>query len=145
MLEESLARMGASELPRNVVWHEQLKPVDLRAMYARCQFVVIPLHDVSFDAGYTATVEAMSMGRPVIISRTQGQVDLIEDGVQGLYVPVGDAGALQAAMQRLLASPGEVQRMGAAGRKLVEERYGLERYVRQLVHLVREGRANTAV
>ena len=139
MLEESLEEMGASELPANVVWHEQLKPVDLRAMYARSQFVVIPLHDVSFDAGYTATVEAMSMGRAVIISRTHGQVDLIEDGVQGVYVPVGDAAALHAAIERLLSSPDEVRRMGAAGRRLVEERYGLEQYVDRLVDLVREG------
>ena len=139
MLEESLQQMGSSELPANVVWHQQLNPVDLRAMYERSQFVVIPLHDVSFDAGYTATVEAMSMGRPVIISRTEGQVDLIEDGVQGLYVPVGDGAALRAAIERLLASPEEVQRMGAAGRKLVEERYGLDRYVTELVELVRTG------
>lgn len=136
MLQESLQQMGSSELPANVTWHEQLKPLELRAMYERSQFVVIPLHEVSFDAGYTATVEAMSMGRPVIISRTSGQVDLIEDGVQGLYVPVGDAAALQAAIERLLSAPEEVRRMGAAGRKLVEERYGLERYVDGLVGLV---------
>lgn len=136
MLQGSLEAMGSSEFPTNITWHEQLKPLELRAMYRRCQFVVIPLHDVSFDAGYTATVEAMSMGRPVIISRTHGQVDLIEDGVQGMYVPVGDAEALQAAIEHLLTSPDEVQRMGAAGRKLVQERYGLERYVEQLVDVV---------
>jgi len=46
--------------------------------------------------------EAMSVGRAMIGTRPGGQEDMIEDGETGLLVPGGDAGALAAAMSRLI-------------------------------------------
>lgn len=135
-LDESLAQLGTDVLPSNITWHQQLRPQQLRCVYARCRVVVIPLYDVGFDAGYTATLEAMAMGKPVVITRARGQVDLVEHGVNGLYVPVGDADALRGAVLRLLDAPEQARSMGAAGRALVEQRFGLDAYVHQLAGLV---------
>jgi len=67
---------------------------ELRKLYARSRFVVVPLLPSDTDNGVTCILQAMAMGKPVICSRTRGQVDVIEEGVTGLYVPVGDAAAL---------------------------------------------------
>src|SRR5205823_8678819 len=67
---------------------------DLRQLYADCQFMVMPLYDVNFQAGVTAILEAMAMSRAVICSRTPGQTDVIVDGETGLYVPTSDPQAL---------------------------------------------------
>jgi glycosyltransferase involved in cell wall biosynthesis len=53
--------------------------VALRNLYARAAAVVVPLDDVDFQAGITTILEAMAMGKPVIVTHTQGQVDVIED------------------------------------------------------------------
>jgi glycosyltransferase involved in cell wall biosynthesis len=53
--------------------------VALRDLYARAAGVVVPLDDVDFQAGITTILEAMAMGKPVIVTHTQGQVDVIED------------------------------------------------------------------
>ena len=56
------------------------------------------------------------MSRATICTRTAGQTDTIVDDVTGIYVPPGDAGAMRAAIERLLDDPGAAARLGAAGR-----------------------------
>ncbi len=64
---------------------------DLRQLYAQARFVVVPLFQVNFQAGVTTILEAMAMGKAVIVTRTPGQTDYIQEGVTGLYVPLADA------------------------------------------------------
>ncbi len=85
---------------------------ELRDLYARSRFVVVPLHASDTDNGVTVILEAMAMGKAVICSRTRGQVDVIQEGVTGIYVPVGDAAALRAAILSLWAEPQRAQQMG---------------------------------
>jgi glycosyltransferase involved in cell wall biosynthesis len=101
---------------------------ELRQLYARSRFVVVPLLHSDTDNGVTCILEAMAMGKPVICSRTRGQVDVIEDGVTGLYVPVGDPGALRAAMLELWNDPARALRMGQAARSHVEKYHTLEMF-----------------
>jgi len=101
---------------------------ELRALYARSRFVVVPLMPSNTDNGVTVILEAMAMGKPVICSRTRGQVDVIQDGVTGLYVPVGDAAALRSAIVSLWNDPLQTRRMGQAARAFVEKHHTLERF-----------------
>jgi glycosyltransferase involved in cell wall biosynthesis len=121
--------------PPNVRVHEQLNPTDLRTLYARSRFVVVPLQDVDFDAGVTCIAEAMAMGKAVVVTRTRGQVDLVEEGETGLYVPPRDARALRKAIKHLLARPDEAARMGRAGRAVAESRLTLDGWVSRVVEL----------
>lgn len=105
------------------------KPLpELRALYARSRFVVVPLQASDTDNGITVILEAMAMGKPVICSRTRGQVDVIQEGVTGLFVPVGDAKALRAAMLELWNNPGRAREMGRAARAYVEKHHALEKF-----------------
>jgi glycosyltransferase involved in cell wall biosynthesis len=124
-------------IPENVAVR-RFSQLDLRQLYADSRFMVMPLHNVEFQAGVTAILEAMAMGRAVICTRTPGQTDVIIDGETGLYVAPGDPSALRAAIERLLANPGEAERMGQAGRRLVEQSMSLDRYVERLRSIVAE-------
>lgn len=128
--------------PPNVSVQHQLSPSALRDRYARSSFVVLPLHDVEFDAGTTTITEALAMGKPVITTRTRGQVDVIEEGVTGLYVPPGDPRALRAAIEHLTCHPTEAARMGRAGRELVLRTHSLDSYVSRVAGIVRSGRVD---
>jgi glycosyltransferase involved in cell wall biosynthesis len=110
----------------------------LRDLYARAAFVVIPLYQVDFQAGVTTLLEAMAMGKAVIVTRTPGQTDVVIDGETGIYVPPSDPQALRTAMQRLLDHPEEARRLGANGRKVIETRMSLEKYVEGLKKIVDE-------
>lgn len=102
--------------------------IELRELYARSRFVVIPLLPSDTDNGVTCILQAMSMGKPVICSATRGQVDVIEHGVTGLYVPVGDPDALRSAILSLWNDPQLCSTMGQQARIFVERHHTLEKF-----------------
>jgi glycosyltransferase involved in cell wall biosynthesis len=134
--ERWMQQVAEDGLPPNVTISEQLGAEELRALYARARFVVIPLLDVDSDCGVTSITEAMAMGKAVILSRTRGQVDIVEDGVHGIYVEPGDPAALRAAIEDLESNPEKAERMGSAGRHEVERQYALDRYVAQVANII---------
>ncbi|MDT5038414.1 MAG: hypothetical protein QOE03_3599 [Micromonosporaceae bacterium] len=122
---------------------QQLSHGELRQLYARARFVVVPLRDVEFDAGVTAITEAMAMGKAVVVTRTRGQVDVIREGESGLYVPPGDPVALRKAVRYLLDNPAAAERMGSAGRAAVEARHTLDGWVAAIADVVTGRRSVT--
>jgi glycosyltransferase involved in cell wall biosynthesis len=104
--------------------------VDLRDLYGRSRFVVVPLRATDTDNGVSVILEAMAMGKPVICSRTKGQVDVVEEGVTGLFIPVGDAKALRDAMLELWNDPARCRAMGQAARAYVEKHHSLDKFCR---------------
>lgn len=125
------------DLPANVSISSRLSALDLRQVYARSQIVVIPLYDKPFSAGITAILEAMSMGRAVITSRSRGVQDYIVDGETGVMVDCGDVDALRIAIDELIADPARARRLGEAGRARVEAHLNLDRYVDELADVLR--------
>ena len=111
--------------------------VELRQLYADAAFVVVPLVEADFQSGITTILESMAMGRAVICTRTTGQCDTVVDGVNGIYVPPGDEGAMRAAIERLAADPVMAQRLGSAGRQWAEEHADVRIYAARLATLVR--------
>jgi len=71
----------------------------------------------------------MAMGKPVICSKTEGQVGIIEDGVTGIFVPQGDKDALRKAITKLWDDPEKCREMGIKGRKFIEENHSMEQFV----------------
>jgi glycosyltransferase involved in cell wall biosynthesis len=105
-----------------VAWRGALHDADLVRAYQQAAVVVLPSLTEAESFGMTL-VEAMSCGRPVVGSDVGGIPYVVRDGVDGLLVPPGDADALAAALDRLLASPSERMRLGDAGRQAAVERW----------------------
>jgi glycosyltransferase involved in cell wall biosynthesis len=136
-----LERIG--ELPPHVTTGSKPYP-QLRALYARSRFVVVPLQPSDTDNGITVMTEAMAMGKPVICTRVAGQRDLLEHGVNGLFVPPEDPRALREAIEYLWSHPRECERMGREGRRKIERFHTLDAFVdgvqRAVEHAVEERR-----
>lgn len=80
----------------------------------------------SFMEGLPLVIlEAMAVGKPVVATTVGGNAEAVEEGVTGWLVPPGDLPAFNAAVLKLLRTPGLIERMGEAGRKRVEERFSL--------------------
>ena len=138
----SIENVGTWQGPR--VTGGRVSLTELRDLYAHSRFVVVPLVPSDSDNGVTVILEAMAMGKPVICSRTRGQVDVVQEGVTGLYVPVGDAAALRSAMLSLWNDPNRARQMGQNARAYVERYHSLERFavgVRSAAEASLNGRA----
>jgi glycosyltransferase involved in cell wall biosynthesis len=65
-------------------------------------------------------VEALAVGSPVVATAVGGVPELVRDGVNGLLVPAGDAGALADAIRRVVAEPGLRERLAGNAAASVE-------------------------
>ena len=99
-----------------------------------------------------AVLEAMALGLPVVATRVAGHVDAVIDGVTGRLVPPDQPGALGDALESLLGEPAAARRaLGEAGRRRVEQRFGVERMAAETAALYRavarfpEGKSSTSV
>lgn len=63
-----------------------------------------------------ALLEAMSLGRPSVVTSVSGLPTIVQDGAQGAVVPPADPAALATAIERLLADPDLRIRYGDAAR-----------------------------
>jgi glycosyltransferase involved in cell wall biosynthesis len=63
-----------------------------------------------------ALIEAMALGRPVVVTDADGLVEVVQDGVEGYVVPASRPDALASRIAHLLADPGLRARMGEAAR-----------------------------
>jgi glycosyltransferase involved in cell wall biosynthesis len=73
-------------------------------------------------------IEAMASGLPVLATEYPGVRAVVDDGVNGVMVPRGDAGAVAAALDRLAdAGPAERERLGANGREKAEREWSWAR------------------
>ncbi|MGC4030156.1 MAG: glycosyltransferase family 4 protein [Tepidisphaeraceae bacterium] len=68
-------------------------------------------------------VEGMAAGKPVVATRGGGVPEIVVDDVTGLLVPMGDAAAMAAAIDRLLADATLRKTMGLAGRQRVADHF----------------------
>ena len=105
----------------------------LGAVPHRCMASLLAQSDVVVNCSLTeggmanSVLEALAMGRAVLVSDIEGNRSLVEDGRTGLVFR--DEAEFLAKAERLVADPGLRARLGASGRDLVERRYPPEREV----------------
>ena len=95
------------------VTHEQF-----RQKMAGCHMFV-EAHPVDFfrTAGHQTFLNAMWMGKPVVLADERSAPGYIEDGKQGLVVAAGEAEGLRAKIQLILDDHDLAASLAAAGRE----------------------------
>lgn len=74
-----------------------------------------------------SALEAMSMGRPVVMADAVGSREVVVRGANGILVPPRDAVALAAALMLLAKDPSLTAQMGAESRRLAEELFDVRK------------------
>jgi glycosyltransferase involved in cell wall biosynthesis len=105
---------------------------DIPEILAQVDILVVPSLQEPFGK---IIIEAMAMKNPVIASRVGGIPEIIVDGQTGILVPPGNAEALRLALASLLENRAMREKMGIEGRKRVEQRFSIEKNVRQTEYI----------
>ena len=85
-----------------------------------------------------ATIEAMGLGKPVVVTDSGGPGEIVRDGETGYLVPPADPRALADRAVELLRNRGLADRIGQAARADVRQRFSLEQNIRSYEQLYRE-------
>ena len=102
---------------------------DLDTLWPGADVMSLP----SYTEGLPNVVlEASACGVPVVATAVGGTPEVVVDGRTGYLVPPGDAGALAAALDKLIGNPNLRQQFGAAAREYVRAEFSFtaqaERY-----------------
>jgi len=98
---------------------------DVRPMIRRGSVFVLPSY---YREGQPrSALEAMAMGRPLIMTDTPGCRETVLDGINGLLVPPRDAKAVAKAMLRFRDDPEFLVRAGEASYQRVVNEYDVRR------------------
>jgi glycosyltransferase involved in cell wall biosynthesis len=95
---------------------------DIRPFAACCDVMTLVSHSETFSL---AALEAMALGRPVVLSDTGGAAELVVPGEQGLLFEPGDTETL-AMHLTTLTSHSIRARLGAAAARRVRERFTVQ-------------------
>jgi glycosyltransferase involved in cell wall biosynthesis len=106
--------------------HEKYQATDV--------FVLPGLADQN-ETDTSSLIKAMAFGLPVICARAGHLTGIVDDGVNGLLLPPGDAQALAAAIIRLRTNPALRTKLGDAARKFAEEHLNINKNIKTRVTL----------
>lgn len=108
---------------------------DVASFVARANVIAAPS---ILEGLNTSILDALWLERPVVASNVGGIPDAIVDDETGLLVAPGEPGALTAALSRVLESPALGARLGAAGKRRVEERFTVDAMVEATIAVYRD-------
>ncbi|WP_264032498.1 glycosyltransferase family 4 protein [Cellulosimicrobium sp. SH8] len=111
-------RVASAGLTDRVELPGRLDPAEVAARLAAADVVVVPSRA---DAAPLVVLEAWRSGRPLVATVRGGPPEIVSDGVDGVLVDPQDTQALAAAVLGLLDDPERAERIGAAGRRRVED------------------------
>lgn len=94
-----------------------------RSLLHRARVSVVTTFDVPYPSGQTVALESMAAGKATVATRTPSLADYLDDGVNALTVPAGDAPALAEAITGIFADRARRERLGSGGRAAVEETF----------------------
>ncbi len=114
------------QLGENVYFLGQRR--DVETLLHLSDILVLPSHPV-VETMPLAVLEAMAAGVPVVASAVGSIPELVEDGVSGRLIPPADPVALAAAIAGLLDDEASAGRIAENARRIVEERYSVDRMV----------------
>lgn len=76
-----------------------------------------------------ATIEAMGMHKPVVVTRSGGPEEIVESGVTGYLVPHSNPEALAEHILKILDNPQQAKEMGERGAEAVKEKFSIEKNI----------------
>ncbi len=125
-------------LEENVEFVGFIPDYEITQYYNRCDLFILPSISAEQEGFGMVLLEAMACGKPVISTDIVGVAkDLMENGA-GIIVERRDAKGLAEAILHILQNKDRAGTMGAAGRRLVEEKYRWETMAKRVEMVYRE-------
>ena len=120
-IESLIAELGLTTRVHLVGWQD-----DVSQFLQEFDVFVSPSRSEPFGL---AILEAMASGVAVVATASEGAIEIIEDGVTGRLVTIGDPESMAEAITNLLDDPATRERLSSNALQAVNQRFSLEQMV----------------
>lgn len=100
--------------------------------------VVLPLAEADISAGQMVLLQAMSFGKPVVITKTPTVVHYVEAGVDALLVEQANVEQWRETLQNLVHNAGRCRDLGCNARRSYEQKFSMEAYVGNMIDQIKD-------
>ena len=108
--------------------------MDVRSHIKNAHVYILP----SYHEGIPrSTLEAMSMGRPVLTTDAVGCKETVENGINGFKVPVGHVDQLAEKMIWFIEHPEQIVLMGIESRRMVVEKFDVHKVNTRMLEIIK--------
>jgi glycosyltransferase involved in cell wall biosynthesis len=125
--------VAARNLERRVLIIGEVSEEVLVGCYQACDAFIWPA-DENQSWGMAGT-EAMSSGKPIIVSRANGLAEILEDKVTGFLVPPRSPNMIAQSIKQLISDPRLAKSVGKAGQQLIREHYSWRNNAQNMLEL----------
>jgi glycosyltransferase involved in cell wall biosynthesis len=128
------------DIIRGSLSRSNLTDLDIRGFYRDCLAVIVPVKNIWQPSGCSVTLQAMSCGKPVIITDYKGLFDrdILKDGENCLIIPPGDPSSLRTAMLRLASDSEFRSELSAGALRTAKKYFGIARMDNKMISLVKQ-------
>ena len=111
-----------------------LTDLKLRKLYQNAIAVVVPLKNINQPSGYSVTLQAMSCGKLVILTKTKGLWDKknLISGFNCILVEAGNVNELSTTLEKVFIDKKLRLRIGTEARRTVQKHYNINLATRSL-------------
>jgi glycosyltransferase involved in cell wall biosynthesis len=134
----SPSNLGTASIPPNVRVAYDRPIGELIDLIARSMMVVLPLEERQISIGQSVLLEAMTMGKAIVVTKVNGTVDYIDHMKTGIFVPPRDPESIRRAVELLASDRGLRRRLGEAAQEHIRQRFLPIHYAAGVTHVLRE-------
>lgn len=128
--------LAGIDIPKNVQIMT-VSPQEYRQLMAGSYMTVVPIKKgLMIGGGLQSYLNAMVMGKSVVVSNVAGVEDYVTHKETGLIVPPDDENVLREAIMYLLNNEAEADAIGKRAKKIVTEKYTLENYIKSFFKII---------
>jgi len=121
-----------AEVVCNIPYYDYLQLV------ANCRFVVIPLNSHIRSCGMVVMLEAMSLGKAVLMTRAISNVEYIREGENGFFVDFFSPDQMRVKLLQLYDNPDLCDRIGKKALEDVKANWTFEKYVQSVFEIIHQ-------
>lgn len=136
-------RRSLGSPPANVVVETDLPFEEMRRRLVEARVVALPVRENSYSGATTVLLQAMALGKPVVVTRTNAIATGygLVDGENCRLVAPGDDEGFERALTGVLRGEFHARALGASARATVERELTWDRYVDRIEALLRDAAA----
>ena len=120
----------------HVTLQEEVPYEQYQTLMTHAKVIVLPLEESVSGFGQVVLLEAMALGKTIIVSKVNGTADYIQDTQTGYFVPPGNAEALREKIEYVFNNYPEASQTGTAATQAAQTYYSEQTMTAHCVSII---------